>query len=151
MPYTFVPEEKHAKAYSTLPISLKSAEIVCRVIRKKPLKRAKRLLTDLEARRRSLGGKYYTKTVVNLRELVESCEKNAEFLGLDTDRLMVHASAHEGVRIRRRRRKASFGSMLKRANIEIMLIERGKSDKVPREKIKEQIKSTEKEKKEVSQ
>ena len=140
MPYTFQPEEKHAKAYSTLPISVKSAELICKVIRKKPLKRAKRLLFDLETERRSLGGKYYLKTVTNIRKLVESCEKNADFLGLDNERLMVHASAHEGMRMRRRRRKGKFGTIMKRANIEIMLIERGKSDKVPMENIKEQIK-----------
>ncbi|MDI6720871.1 MAG: uL22 family ribosomal protein, partial [Candidatus Aenigmarchaeota archaeon] len=141
MAYSFVPKKKYAKASGrNIGISTKSAGVLCRVIRKKPLKRAKRLLVDLESRKRSLGGKYYSKTVMNIRKLVESCEKNAEFAGLDTDRLMVHASAHEGMRAKRRRRKAAFGNMLKRANIEVMLIERGKSDKISMEKIKEQTK-----------
>ncbi len=138
MSYTFEPEEKHAKAYSMLPVSVKSAEMICKVIRKKPLKRAMRLLYGLEAETRSLGGKHYTKTAENIRKLVESCEKNAVFLGLDNERLMVHASAHEGTRMRRRRRKGGFGNIMKRANVEIMLIEKGKSDKVPMEKVKEQ-------------
>ncbi|MBI2579996.1 MAG: hypothetical protein HYW27_03780 [Candidatus Aenigmarchaeota archaeon] len=146
MPYTFEPEEKHAKAYSELPISVKSAEIVCRVIRKKPLKRAKRLLADLGTKKRSLGGKYYSGAVESIGMLLQSCEKNAEFLGLDNERLMVHASAHEGMRARRRRRKSTFGNMLKRAKVELMLIEKGKSDKVPMEKIKEQMKEAKKEK-----
>ncbi len=139
MPYTFSPEEKHAKAYSTLPISVKSAETLCRVIRKKPLRRAKRLLSDLESQRRSLGGKYYSSAVSSIKKLVESCEKNAEFLGLDSERLMVHASAHEGMAVRRRRRKGAFGTMMKRANVEVMLIESGRSDRVPKEKIKKQM------------
>ena len=139
MPYTFNPEEKHAKAYSTLPISVKSAELLCRVIRKKPLRRVKRLLSDLESQRRSLGGKYHSNAVSNIKKLVESCEKNAEFLGLDNERLMVHASAHEGMTIRRRRRKGSFGNRMKRANVEVMLIESGRSDRVPKEKLKKQM------------
>ena len=144
MPYTFEPEEKYAKAYSMLPVSVKSAEIICRVIRKKPLKRAMRLLSDLEVEKRSLRGKYYTNTVTNIKKLVESCEKNAEFLGLDNEKLMVHASAHEGTKLRRRRRKGKFGNLMKRANVEIMLIERGRSEKVPMEKIKDQMKKKEK-------
>jgi len=58
--------------------------------------------------------------------LIESCEKNAEFLGLDKGRLMVRASAHLGTMLKRRRRKAKFGSRMKATNLEIMLIESGR-------------------------
>ncbi|MBI4170932.1 MAG: hypothetical protein HY514_04505 [Candidatus Aenigmarchaeota archaeon] len=127
MTYTFAPKQRFAKASGTnMRISTKSAEVICRVIRKKPLKRAKRLLNDLAGQKRGLGVKYYSKTVKQILELLESCEKNAEFLGLENNRLFVHASAHQGTSIRRRRRKAAFGSAMKNTNMEIMLIERGK-------------------------
>ena len=125
--YTIKPKERYAKAFGRdLGISTKTAVKICRVIRKKPLSRTKRLLNDLIARRRSLRGKYYTKTVKEVADLLSSCEKNAAFLGLDNEKLFVHASAHTGTIMRRRRRKAAFGSRLKRTNLEIVLIEKGK-------------------------
>ncbi len=127
MSYTFTPEQKFAKASgSNMRVSTKSAQVICSAVRRKTLKRAKRLLQDMAAEKRGLDGKYYTKTVKKILELLESCEKNAEFLGLESERLFVHASAHQGATLRRRRRKAAFGSRMKSTNMEIMLIERGK-------------------------
>lgn len=142
MKQTFVPKHNYAKAFGTdMRISQKSASVVCNVIRDKPLTRAKRLLEDLSTGRRNLEGKYYTKTVKAILQLINSCEKNAEFKGLDTDRLFVHASAHRGANIRRRRRKGAFGSSLKNTHLEVLLVERGKErkDKVSKKKIKEQL------------
>ena len=136
---TFVPKHSYAKAFgSDMRISQKSASLVCRAIKNKPLTRVKRLLEDLKAERRSLGGKYYSKAVKNMLALLNSCEKNAEFKGLDMDRLFVHASAHKGANIRRRRRKGAFGSTMKNTNMEILLIERRKAPptKNPIKKIK---------------
>ena len=59
--------------------------------------------------------------------MLNSCEKNAAFLGLDANRLSVHASAHKGAVVRRRRRKAKFGSRMKNTNIEMMLIEHARA------------------------
>ena len=131
MSYTFIPKEKHAKAYgNNVRVSRKSATIICNVIKKKPLIRGKRLLIDLQAKRRSLRGKYYSKTVDEILQLLESCEKNADNLNLDKGKLFIHASAHKGTIMRRRRRKSAFGTQLKTANIEIMLIEKGKEKKI---------------------
>ena len=139
---TFVPGHNYARAFGTsMRISQKSASIVCKAIKNKPLTRAKRLLEDLKAERRSLRGKYYSKAVKNMLMLLNSCEKNAEFKGLDADRLFVHASAHKGANVRRRRRKGAFGSTMKNTNMEILLIERGKErkDKVSKKRVKEQM------------
>ncbi len=138
MGYTFVPKQKHAKAYIMYPMSEKSASIVCRAIKKKSLVRAKRLLEDLNSEKRSLQGKYYSKSVKYILEALNSCEKNAYALGLDSGRLMVHASAHLGPATRRRRRKSAWGNRLKRAYIEIILIERGKEAAKPVKKVKTQ-------------
>jgi len=124
--YTILPKQPHAKAYGrNLRISRKSAVKICNVIRGKPLKRVKRLLNDLLQQKRSLDGKYYTKTVKEIKRLIESCEKNAETLGLNKEKLMVHVSAHKGTTLLRRRRKAAFGSRLKSTNLEVILIEKG--------------------------
>jgi len=142
MKETFIPKQNYAKAFGVnMRISTKSAQTISAVIRDKPLTRARRLLEDLKAGRRNLEGKYYTKTVKAIIELLNSCEKNAEFKNLDADRLFVHASAHKGTNMRRRRRKGAFGTKLKSTNMELLLIERGKErkDKVPKKKIKEQL------------
>ena len=144
MGYTFVPKQKHAKAYIMYPISEKSASVVCRAIKKKPLVRAKRLLEDLNSEKRSLQGKYYSKAVKYILEALNSCEKNAYALGLDSGRLMVHASAHLGPATRRRRRKSAWGNKLKRAYIEIILVERGKEVAKPVKKAKTKVKQEEK-------
>ena len=142
MGQTFVPKENYAKAFGTdVRISTKASYVVCDAIRNKPLNRAKRLLEGLAAETRSLEGKYYTKTAKAILNLVNSCEKNAEFKGLDADRLFVHASARRAANIQRRRRKGSFGTKMKNTHLEVLLIERGKErkDKVSKKKIKEQM------------
>ena len=128
MPYTFEPEQPHAKAFgNNLRISAKNAQILCRVVRRKKLSVVKRLLQDLVTEQRSLEGMYYTKAVQSMLLLLESCEANAKAHGLDAGRLFVHASATRGSNLRRARRKSSFGSRMKSTNLEIMLIERGSS------------------------
>ncbi len=145
MTYTIKPKEKHAKAYgNNLRISTKDAIKICRVIRKKPRDRAKRLLVDLVNKKRSLAGSYYSKAVAEILSLLESCEKNAEFLGLDPEKLMVHASAQTGTITRRRRRKSAFGSRMKSTNVEIILIEKGKQKKETLEQLKQMEKKIKK-------
>ncbi|MBI2583677.1 MAG: hypothetical protein HYW25_03350 [Candidatus Aenigmarchaeota archaeon] len=126
MQYTFVPEEKHAKSFGrNLEISTKNAQRICTIVRGKKLSVARRLLNDVAEGRRSLRGKYYTSTTKMMEKMLESCAANAKSLGLDEEKLFVHASAHHGTHFHRRRRKARFGSQLKRTHVEVMLIERG--------------------------
>ncbi len=149
--YTIEPKEKYAKAFGrNLRISTKSATILCRVIRKKPLTRAKRLLQGLAAEQRSLDSKHYTKTAKEMMMLLESCEKNADNLNLDKGRLIVHASAHKGTIMRRRRRKSAYGSRMKSTNLEIMLIEKGRESKKATVKVVKNKEDAEKVAKEVA-
>ena len=128
MGQTFEPEHRYAKAFGVnMKISAKNSAILCRVVRNKTLNRARRLLDDLDNGRRSLEGKYYSNAAHAMLLLLDSCVKNAEFKGLDTDKLFVHASATHGTNIQRRRRKGAFGSQMKTTNMEMLLIERGKS------------------------
>lgn len=138
--YTFIPEKRHSKAYGrNLRISAKKAAFLCRVIRGKPLNRAKRLLEDMISGRRSLEGRHYTKTAEGLLSLLKSCEKNAVAAGLDTAHLVVHGSAHKGTNLRRRRRKQGFGFRMKSANVEIMLTEKVPHDYVGKDAVRKQL------------
>ncbi len=148
MPYTFKPKEEHAKAYGdNLSVSTKNALKVCRAITRKKLTTAKRLLEDLMTEKRSLKGKYYTNACAAILSVLESCEKNAEFMGLEMDKLFVHAGATHGVHRRRRRRKSNYGSAMKLTNVEIILIQRGK-EKVsqPKNDLKKEIQNAVEEK-----
>lgn len=127
MPYTFVPKEKHAKAYSTLFISPKNAKIICRVINKKKLSTARRLLSDLTEKKRDLERKYYSTAAEEISKLVKSCEKNAEALGLESNKLFIYASSSVGANLRRGRRRSDFGHRMKVTNVSIILVEKGKS------------------------
>lgn len=130
MPYTFKPKEKHAKARSLLYISPRNALIICRVINKKKLTMAKRLLEDIVSQRRSLRGKYYTSASTAILKLLESCEKNAENLGLEVGKLFVYASTCYGPKMRRKRRKSDFGTEMKASYVELILVEKGRESGV---------------------
>ena len=148
MPYTYKPKEEHAKAYGdNLGVSTKNAIKVCRAITRKKLTTAKRLLEDLMTERRSLNGKYYTNACAAILNVVESCEKNAEFMGLEMDKLFVHAGATHGVHRRRRRRKSGYGTAMKLSNVEIMLIQRGKEKTTKKKSEKPTQKTVEKKEK----
>jgi ribosomal protein L22 len=137
MGYTFYPKEKFAKAnIRNAKISTKNTAKLCRLIRGKKLKVAKNLLEDLVSGSRSLDGKYYTKTAKEMLRIMNSCIKNAEFLNMETEKLFVHASAHMGTIMRRRRRKGAFGSRMKTTNVEFILIEKGSSEKISLQKLK---------------
>lgn len=130
MPYTFEPEQPHAKAFgNNLRVSAKNAAKLSKVIRGKKLSVTKRLLQDLVSGQRSLDGKYYTKAAEEMLGLVESCEANAKALGLDAGKLFVHAAATHGAIMRRGRRKGGFGSRMKSSYIEVILVERGQAAK----------------------
>jgi ribosomal protein L22 len=138
MPYTFKPKEKHAKARSTLFVSPKDALIICKVIRKKKLTTVKRLLNDLNTRKRSLSGKYYSHAVLAILKLLNSCEKNAEALGIDIGKIFVYATSSNGPVMKRRRRRSDFGHAMKVANVEIILVEKGKEKSTSRKPAKEE-------------
>ncbi len=125
--YTFKPKEEHAKANGVnLSISTKDSIIICRMIRGMYLADAEKLLQDVISKKRSIDGKYYTNATKAIYDVLMSCKANAENLGLDMENLVVHASAHKGPTLRRRRRKSDFGNRMKITNIEIMLIEKPK-------------------------
>jgi large subunit ribosomal protein L22 len=124
--YAFNPDQKKsARVYGRgLNVSHKSSQILCRKITGMGLEKAKGLMEGLVSQKRSLDGKYYTNASREILSLLKSAESNAESKGLDTARLQVHASSHQGFRFMRPRRLKMRRTMKKIANVQMVLVER---------------------------
>lgn len=143
-----VEAEKTAKAIGReLRISPKSSVEICSEVRKKSVDKAKDFLNEViqmkkpvtfarfnkgVAHRRGLkrgfAGKYPVKAASQILKVLESAEMNAEFKGLDTERLYIrHISTQRG-RVIRGIRPRAFGRATphneQTSNIEVMLAER---------------------------
>ena len=112
----FEDELKIAKAFGkNLRISPKHAREICRELRKKRLSYAKRYLEEVTEMRRvvpfrrykkKMGhkklykwdtGRYPVKASKRILKLLEEVESNAEYKGLDPDKLrIIHISAYKG-------------------------------------------------------
>ena len=124
--YAFNPNpEKSVKVYGrNLNVSSRTSKIVCKNVTGMNLAKAKKLLENLVSEKHSLDGKYHTNVSKELLGLLKSAESNAEAKGLDTARLQVHASAHQGFRYMRPRRLKMRGTMKKIANLQVVLVQR---------------------------
>jgi len=124
--YAFNPDPKTSvKVYGrSLNVSHKSSQIVCRKITGMNLEKAKKLLDNIVSQKHSLDGRYYTNTSTEILSLLKSAESNAETKGLDTSRLLIHASSHKGFKFMRPRRLKMRGTQKKITNIQMVLVER---------------------------
>jgi large subunit ribosomal protein L22 len=103
-----------------LRISPKAASEICRAIRGMRLDDAKRLLEDVKSKKRPIAyrrykkevahkshserwhaGRYPAKAASKILGLLEELQSNAEYKGLDVDRLrIVHAASQRGMKTR---------------------------------------------------
>jgi large subunit ribosomal protein L22 len=114
--------EKTVKASGReLRISHKHAREVCKTIKGMRLDKAKKYLEQVMAKKqpvpfrkhtkklghrhgmqKAMVGKYPVKAAANILKVLESAEGNAEFKGLDTERLrIIHASSYTGMKLKR--------------------------------------------------
>jgi large subunit ribosomal protein L22 len=114
--------EKTVKASGReLRISYKHATEVCKAIRGMRSDKAKKFLEQVIAKKqpvpfhrytkklghrhgmqKAMVGKYPVKAAENILKILESAEGNAEFKGLDTERLrIIHASSYPGMKLKR--------------------------------------------------
>jgi large subunit ribosomal protein L22 len=127
-----------------VPISPKKTYEVLNAIRGLPLDRARTVLEDAAALRRAIPfrrynqetahhtgvgpGRYATKVVKNVLKVLQNAEENAEYEGMDTDRLFVKVAASARGRIRRANMPRAHGRATQwneqTTNIEIVLAER---------------------------
>jgi large subunit ribosomal protein L22 len=114
--------EKTVKASAReVRVSHKHAREVCKAIKGMMLTKAKQYLRDVIAKKRAVpftrfkkkaghrhglvkafAGRYPVKTAKATLKLLEAAESNAEYKGLDTERLrIIHASAYPGIKMKR--------------------------------------------------
>jgi large subunit ribosomal protein L22 len=158
-------KENMAKAVGiSMPVSYKHCVEICSFIRGKNVETAKKMLeeviairspvpfkkftTDVGHRKGGIGsGRFPEKAATEIKKLIESAQKNAQFKGLSTSNLKItHISAkqgesgwHYGRHLRRR---------IKRSHVELILEESGKdavkekpAKKPKQEKTKKRIKN----------
>lgn len=145
-----------------ISISTKHSVLICNALRNKPVKRAKALLENVIEKREAIPytrynkdtahkpgkigpGKYPMKACGEILALLKSAVSNAQFKGLNTDRLeVVHVCAHMASRPfhygRQRRR------LTKRTHIEIVLKEGLKKQESPDKKTEKKKKDNKEEK-----
>jgi large subunit ribosomal protein L22 len=127
-----------------VPISPKKAYEVLNAIRGLSLDRARTVLEDAAALRRAIPfrrynqetahhtgvgpGRYATKVVKNVLKVLENAEENAEYEGMDADRLYVKVASSARGRIRRATMPRAHGRATQwneqTTNIEIVLAEK---------------------------
>jgi large subunit ribosomal protein L22 len=105
-----------------LRISRKHSIAICKKLTGCSLAKGKLLLENLINGKRTIDGKhYFTKASNAILNLLNSAEKNAEFKGLDTDRLIIHAWAGKGYTFLRPRRAKLRGQQRRITHIQITL------------------------------
>ena len=127
-----------------VPISPKKTYEVLNAIRGLPVDRARTILEDAVALRRAIPfrrynqetahhvgvgpGRYATKVAQNVLKVLANAEENAEYEGMDTDRLFVKVASSARGRIRRANMPRAHGRATawneQTTNIEIVLAER---------------------------
>lgn len=114
-----------AKATNAI-VSLKDSRILLKEIKGGKVDRMKKYLDDLIDEKRSLEGKYFTKTAKELLGILKSAEANAKNKTMNIDRLFIrNARADKGEkRILAKSRAPHRGREGKVANIEIVVEER---------------------------
>ncbi len=114
--------EKTVKASGReLRVSHKSAREICKTIKGMTLIQAKQYLKDVIAKKKAVpftrfkkkaghrhglekayAGRYPVKAAKHVLKILEGAEANAEYKGLDTERLqIIHASAYPGMKTKR--------------------------------------------------
>nr|AJS12255.1 50S ribosomal protein L22P [uncultured archaeon] len=131
-------KESNARAYSSLPISLKTSVEICNFLKNKKVQKAKKILEDVQEMKIAVPyrryvhdiphkpgigpGRYPIKACEYILKLLSSAEANAQSKGLNTSNLIVrHISAKKGNTAWHYGRKRS--RRMKRCYIEIVLSE----------------------------
>jgi large subunit ribosomal protein L22 len=146
------PEKTVRASGRELRVSHKHAREVCKTIKGMMLNQSKKYLRDVMDKKQAVpfrrfkkklghrhglekayAGKYPVKAAKHILKVVEGAEANAEYKGLDTERLrIIHASAYPGMKIKRYMRRAHGRSTQKfktLSHVEIVLEEQAETGK----------------------
>ena len=124
--YAYKPNpKKSAKAYGrNLDLSVKDAQLVCKAINRLQLQKGIALLEGLAGERRDINGKHYTKTAREILDLLKSAQSNAEFKGLEEEKLHIYASSHKGFETSTGRRHQVAAQKRIYTHVQLVLVER---------------------------
>ena len=111
---------------TTAKVSLKDSRVLCKAIKGKRIEKARKLLEDLVKKRKSLDGKYYTKTSNKFLGILKTAGANAKNKNFTLEKLFIkNATADKGETTSRARTKWHLrGTKAKSTNIEITVEER---------------------------
>ena len=121
MDYTFPITKEMVHARRRLNVSLKATTTICRKINRKRFKNALDFVEDLANEKKSIDGKYYTKSANELFKFLKILRSNADVKGVDPIDLTLFVSVHRGPTLYRSRRKRRFGIRLKVCNVQAVL------------------------------
>lgn len=140
------PDKTAKSSGREVDISHKAAREICRTIKGMKLDDAKEFLEDVVAKKKPVpyfrykkqvphrhglegwyAGKYPVKAAQEILKVLEGAETNAEFKGLDTEKLrLIHAAIQRGMKIRGVMRRAfgrSSPSINQMVHIEVVVLE----------------------------
>lgn len=113
-------------ASTTFGASTKASLKICKAINRKSFDSAKKFIEDLIDEKKSLDGKFHTKSAKEILTLLTSVENNAKAKNVDPTGMEVFISTHKGPTYYRGRRKRSFGVRLKMTHVQVVLKKREK-------------------------
>ena len=113
------------RASSTIGVSTKAATTICRVLNRQNFVKAKKFLEDVAREKKSIEGKYYTKTAKEILKILNSAESNAKSKNVDLNNMELILAANRGPTLLRGRRKRDFGYRLKMTHIQVYLKPKG--------------------------
>lgn len=113
-------------ASTTFGASTKASLKICKAINRMNFVDAKEFIEDLTNERKSLDGKFHTKSAKEILNLLGLAESNAKAKNLDPDGMEIFISTHKGPTYYRSRRKRRFGLRLKMTHVQVVLKKREK-------------------------
>lgn len=123
--YTIPITKEMAAATSTLRVSPRHANAICRAINRKTWAAAKAKVGELAEQKRPLTGrwrgKYYSKAAGQIAKLLDCVAANARQQTLEPEAMQLFISAHRGPTMWRGRRKRRFGMRMKVVRVQAVL------------------------------
>lgn len=120
MKYT-IPTKNCVCASTTVGVSTLHSVKICRKINRRKFANVKKFMNDLINEKKSINGKFYTKTAKEVLKLLDSVESNAKAKNIDPNEMQIFISAHQGPTLYRSRTKRFYGLKLKMTNLQIVL------------------------------
>ncbi len=122
MSYTIPITKEMVTARTTIYASRKDAVNICRQINRKKFKRARTYLEELLGQKIDIRRKYHTKAAINVYKLLDSLAANAKARSIEPDQMKLMIAVHRGPTLHRGRRKAKFGTQMKIAHVQAVLM-----------------------------